>query len=276
MTYNILAQCLTRRRLYPYASKKALKLATRQRLLQEQLQAMNPSIACLQEVDNLNNWTRLFRELKYGYLYCQHPLKQHGCCIIYKQELFELSGYKEVDLDEVGKVGEPSDAHPPASGMTKTMAQILALRWKEHQGKGIIISNHHLFWPPLAAYEKLRQACVVLESCVSMGLEYQWPVLMCGGKKYGWTWDGQERLRVISWTARSYDSPATSLFPYSFWGMYASGWIDFNSTPESAVYCSLTGHTVTEKGMKELDTIPSNYFPQGRKNKRGRDECFSD
>ncbi|RKP14692.1 hypothetical protein BJ684DRAFT_14984 [Piptocephalis cylindrospora] len=139
---------------------------------------MDPSIACLQEVDNLNSWMALFRELQYVYLYCQHPLKQHGCCIIYKKNLFDLSGYTEVDLDEEGSL-EGSDS-PPASGFTKTMAQVIALRWKERPEQGLVISNHHLFWPPLAAYEKLRQTCVILEKCVSIGSLRQWPILMCG------------------------------------------------------------------------------------------------
>jgi RNA exonuclease NGL2 len=188
MSYNLLAQCLARRPFYPYTSKTALKLAPRHQLLREEIRRLNPTVACLQEVDNLHLWRTLFREMDYTYLHYQHPLKKHGCCIIYKNEVFERVAYEEVDLDDDVEMGA-------ATGPTKTVAQVAVLRCKEHEADGLVISNHHLFFPPTANYEKLRQTCTVLSRAVALGQKYAWPILVCGGGlRDGMGWVVLERM----------------------------------------------------------------------------------
>ncbi|RUS19482.1 hypothetical protein BC937DRAFT_87403 [Endogone sp. FLAS-F59071] len=54
MTYNILAQSLIRRELFPHAGN-ALKRKPRQTLIMDEFNLYKPEIACLQEVDHLED-----------------------------------------------------------------------------------------------------------------------------------------------------------------------------------------------------------------------------
>ncbi|KAI8999213.1 Endonuclease/exonuclease/phosphatase [Gaertneriomyces semiglobifer] len=54
MTYNLLAQCLCRRELYPYCERGDLRIKNRLPRLIATLRSIAPDIACLSEVDNLD------------------------------------------------------------------------------------------------------------------------------------------------------------------------------------------------------------------------------
>lgn len=92
MQYNILAQSLIRRDLYPYCDKKLpLKLSYRTKLIMQEIQTLQPDIATLQEVDNFDNiYEKFLKEIGYDYVYIKKQIKEkiynHGICIIWKKE----------------------------------------------------------------------------------------------------------------------------------------------------------------------------------------------
>ena len=84
MSYNILAQCLVRGALYPYATHSSLRQKNRRKRLMEEILHWHPDIACLQEVE-----PDVFQQLKssggYEGAFAKHPEKRHGCCILWNK-----------------------------------------------------------------------------------------------------------------------------------------------------------------------------------------------
>ena len=75
--------------------------------------------------------------------------------------------------------------------ITRNVGSIFALTFKDDSRRGVIVSNHHLYWRPEAHYEKLRQVGVMLEEISGLREELvaelghcanSWPLFFCGGE----------------------------------------------------------------------------------------------
>ena len=92
LTFNVLAQTLIKRSLYPYATKSALKQADRiPKIVDLLLNDHKPDIACLQEVDLFDMFykTRL-EDSGYDFEYLRKDetkVTSHGIVICWKREL---------------------------------------------------------------------------------------------------------------------------------------------------------------------------------------------
>ena len=47
---------------------------------------------------------------------------------------------------------------------------------------GIIVTNHHLYWPPNAMYERIRQGWIMRQQLLQFKGKHTFPAFMCGGK----------------------------------------------------------------------------------------------
>jgi RNA exonuclease NGL2 len=166
MTYNILAQALIRRKLFP-TSGNALKWFKRSQVLLNEFKYYNSDIMLLQEVDYIQYnsfWKPELGKLGYDSAYTRWGEKNHGIAIFYKSNLFDVTDKMLIDYDK-----EVSGNIPPRT-VTKNVGLILALKFK-HQilqnypnttQRGLLVGTTHLFWHPFGTFERTRQSYLVL------------------------------------------------------------------------------------------------------------------
>ncbi|KAI9008756.1 Endonuclease/exonuclease/phosphatase [Phycomyces nitens] len=179
MTYNILAQNLVKRELFPY-SGDMLKWKTRRRMIIEDIAQYKPDILCLQEVDFYEEYYQeAFDNIGYKTEFFKHPTKQHGCMIGYNPNVFEKKQYLAIEYDE--------DKLCPPTQQTGNVAQFMALEHTKHKNIGLIVGNTHLYWRPESFYERLRQSTIYAQwlSCFTLDLretfkDIEWTPLLIG------------------------------------------------------------------------------------------------
>ncbi|KAI8362564.1 Endonuclease/exonuclease/phosphatase [Mortierella sp. GBAus27b] len=218
MTYNLLAQALVRRDMFPYASQKALRWKfRRQNLLQEFLD-FKPDLACLQEVDF---WDEFYLPAltKAGYetVFYKNANKKHGCAIVWRQTRFEKVDQLTLEYDDIGQptfrtgniglmVGlrpiqrkaeavnpdpnadmilpeedEEDDKANTSNGESKAAAGDKESGDEEANAPGgILVATTHLFWRPDGSYERLRQASILLDKIKEWNTQLQFTVLLGG------------------------------------------------------------------------------------------------
>ncbi|KAG8990505.1 hypothetical protein FRB90_001737 [Tulasnella sp. 427] len=215
MTWNMLAQTLVRRELFP--SSDCLKASQRGGLLAREVLTYNPDIACLQEVDRLEKQLPIFRSAGYSHSYASGPQKLHGCMIIWKSDLFDKVAeqtilYDEVDVNSVlyGDDGE-RPKRVASTRLTKNIGLILALARKDNESKGCIVATTHTFWHPKFTYERARQIGILVNTV--------------------------RRLQA-------------SDERYRDWPAYLAG--DFNTQPTEASYSLLTAQPLTPAHVKSV------------------------
>ncbi|ORX94389.1 Endonuclease/exonuclease/phosphatase [Basidiobolus meristosporus CBS 931.73] len=238
LTYNVLAQCLIKRTLFPYATKKALRWTHRKTNILNEILSHSPDILCLQELDKYEDF--FGPELtKAGYEGRYHQKdgnsEKDGCAILWKKEKFShLSHYKVIyDRDEITSGAEsytqiptPTTAlaeseqqlvstdipvtHPEALLRTRNVGLVVALKANsEEKGNyGLIVTSSHLYWRPYVDSIRMRQALHLNNVISRINANYNFPVLICG---------------------------------------------DFNFQPNSAPYLSVTGQTLGSDLRQRLD-----------------------
>lgn len=238
MSYNVLAQCLVRRELFP-TNGAIMKWKARAPVLQAEIQHYSPDILVMQEIDEpqvTKYWTQILKEIGLEMKFHRHRSKQHGVVIAYRSSIFErvLSPTLEVYYDkknsdvsgnEENKAGENLDvqqndqqhAHEELAEQDKEDTILgladtgntgfaVALRYRDHPQEGVVIGTTHLYWHPHGSFERARQ----------LGL-----------------------------LARRTTSFAQTNFPN--WSVFLAG--DFNSSPEDIPYTMLT------QDIKTVDDI---------------------
>ncbi|KAJ1985209.1 RNA exonuclease ngl2 [Dimargaris verticillata] len=247
MTWNVLAQNLIKRDLFPYCTKSQLKWRSRKARLLAEFEFYRPDIACLQEVDKelwQSTWAPLLGTLGYAWRYYGYHTKRHGCCLAWKRQKWRCLDYSTVDLDasqRVGRLHLPTDnvaqvialarraSHSCAPQSTTpspapTPSVVAADQTQPHhlssdrcwqpdhqrspQEQVLLVSNCHLYWSPYGDVCKLAQVAVIERALAQLQL----------------------RLRCT--------------FPALMCG-------DFNSAPTSAVYQALR-HTPDAISMDQL------------------------
>ncbi|KAF9924356.1 hypothetical protein FBU30_005659 [Linnemannia zychae] len=201
MTYNLLAQALVRRDMFPHASQKALRWKFRKQNMLQEILGFAPDLACLQEVDF---WDEVYHPafIKAGYdtVYHKNHNKKHGCAIIWRKTRFEKVEQQTLEYDD----------HGQPTFTTGNVGLMVALKPVEHLTKnpdpnadmvlpdedeakdeqtdnqdseplgGILVATTHLFWRPDGSYERLRQASVFLEMVQEWNKTLNYTVLLGG------------------------------------------------------------------------------------------------
>ncbi|KAI9608591.1 hypothetical protein H4Q26_004774 [Puccinia striiformis f. sp. tritici PST-130] len=102
MTWNILAQCLVRRTLFP--GSDCLKWKDRGPAITREIVDYNPDVVCLQEVDRLEDHEKVLSGAGYELVHViggyEEEGKQHGLLIGWKRDLFQLVDQKVIRFDE--------------------------------------------------------------------------------------------------------------------------------------------------------------------------------
>lgn len=158
MTYNLLAQALIRRKLFP-DNGDILKWQKRSKVLIQELRDYDCDLLCLQEVDSLQYktfWRPELEKLGYYTKFNKGNDKNHGVSIFYKRGLFNLIDTCLIDFDN-----EKSGNIEPRT-VTKNVGLIVALSLRASPDKVICIGTAHLFWHPFGTYERTRQTYIVL------------------------------------------------------------------------------------------------------------------
>ncbi|KAK9711103.1 RNA exonuclease ngl2 [Basidiobolus ranarum] len=210
LTYNVLAQCLIKRTLFPYATKKALRWGHRKTNILNEILSLSPDIVCLQELDKYEEF--FGPELKnagYDGRYHQKEgnSEKDGCAILWKKDKFShVNHYKILyDRDEITSGDESySQINTQAQGSvenaeqqaandipvvrpetllrTRNIGLVVALKANsEEKGEyGLTITSSHLYWRPYADSIRMRQALHLKKVVHKFNAQYNFPVLLCG------------------------------------------------------------------------------------------------
>ncbi|OWZ76922.1 RNA exonuclease NGL2 [Cryptococcus neoformans Bt85] len=193
ITWNLLAQTLVRRELFP--GSDCLRFADRKpMLLAEFAHHSSSDIICLQECDKLPDFLPALPQ--HTYIKGTGPGKLHGLVVLYRKDRFSLRQSKLIHLDF-------EEIHPRSSDLvvredgtesleevrrrrggsrqTKNVGLIVALEGKD--GEGVIIVTTHLFWHPKFVYERVRQALLLVRAIrrfQKVNNCTTWPVVLAG------------------------------------------------------------------------------------------------
>ncbi|GAA5922704.1 uncharacterized protein JCM15063_003398 [Sporobolomyces koalae] len=202
MTWNMLAQALVRRELFP--GSDCLKGKDRIPPLMAEVLYYAPDVACLQEVDRLSDHLPHLT-LTHSYTsFIGYRNKPHGLLIAHKNTVFDKVGECGLRLDEQSidddpqpestsaraqdeHIDRPGDDEPPASesaeeerppdaatpdsrasrraaGLSRVTRNVaLFVALKfKDRDDGIIVGTTHLFWHPKHVYERVRQTGILL------------------------------------------------------------------------------------------------------------------
>jgi RNA exonuclease NGL2 len=136
-TWNILAQQLIRRDLFPGAD--SLRWSQRSKML-NQLLFYSPTLAALQEVDRLEDHERILRPT-YDFVYEKgYPAKKHGLALCWKNT-YQLLRSEHVKLDEL----EIDPGRTALSRRTRNIGLVAALK-ETTSNRGVIFAT--LVCPP--------------------------------------------------------------------------------------------------------------------------------
>ncbi|KAK2461845.1 hypothetical protein APHAL10511_006308 [Amanita phalloides] len=182
LTFNLLAQCLIRRELFP--TSHCLKANQREPMLHQEILSQQPDIMCLQEVDRLEKLAPTLEKAQYSCVYRISPGKRHGCLIAYKRALFtQISDHLvNYDQEEVRATGDER-VRQGRSFRTRNIGIIVALKSIDNDCRGIIVATTHLFWHPKYAYERARQAGIFMREILKFKLATRtrhWPCIIAG------------------------------------------------------------------------------------------------
>ncbi|KAI0051675.1 Endonuclease/exonuclease/phosphatase [Auriscalpium vulgare] len=182
MTWNLLAQCLVRRELFP--TSDCLKAGEREHMLYREILFPEADIICLQEVDRLEKLLPVIEKAQYKHIFAAGPRKKHGLLIAYRQEAFELRHEMVVRYDDMDVREAPIEsARRGSSFRTKNIASIVALGRVDDPNSGFIVATTHLFWHPRYSYERARQAGILLREVLKFREEHglsHWPCVLAG------------------------------------------------------------------------------------------------
>ncbi|KAG9004445.1 hypothetical protein FRB90_010881 [Tulasnella sp. 427] len=215
MTWNMLAQTLIRPKIFPY--NDCLRIHQRGALLPREVLTYNPDIACLQEVDRLDELLPFLWSAGYSYTYASGPQKPQGCMIIWKADAFHKLTKKSIfyDDEDVNSLLYGDDGKRPkriaSTTVTGNIGLIVALARKDDETKGYIVATTHTFWNPGFVYEKARQIGILVNTVRRLQAS-------------------DERYRT--------------------WPTYLAG--DFNSEPTTTPYSLLTAQPLTPAHAKSL------------------------
>ncbi|TFK57174.1 Endonuclease/exonuclease/phosphatase [Heliocybe sulcata] len=182
MTWNLLAQCLVRRELFP--NSDCLKAPQREHMIYLEIATRNADIICLQEVDRLEKVIPVLESIGYAHTYAAGPKKLHGSLIAYKKDAYEKVAERVVYYDEEDiRQSDHERARRGASFRTKNIGNVVALKSTGSQNKGVVVATTHLFWHPRYTYERARQAGILRREVIGFQKaegHNEWPCIIAG------------------------------------------------------------------------------------------------
>ncbi|KAG5419841.1 NGL2 [Candida metapsilosis] len=173
MSYNILAQCLIRRDLYP-TNGKILKWSVRSKILLEELHWYDPDVLCLQECDKiqyLHFWQQELRKVGYDSKFYRYNTKNHGLVIAFKSDWFTCKHQSYIKYDQELEYDPDEPRLPDPRIVTNNVGFMCFLEFKPSlvqqypylaERGGMIIGTTHAFWHPFGTYERTRQMYILL------------------------------------------------------------------------------------------------------------------
>ncbi|KAH9837132.1 Endonuclease/exonuclease/phosphatase [Rhodofomes roseus] len=182
MTWNLLAQTLVRRELFPKSD--CLKAAQRENMIYREILSHNADICCMQgrhssiEVDRLTKLLPVLEGAGYNHVYAAGPGKKHGCLIAFRKDTFDLAGERmiEYDLQEIRSGDEA--AKRGSSFRTRNIASLVGLRRADSPSEGVLVATTHLFWHPSQAAILLREVSRFRDELSPA--ESPWPCIIAG------------------------------------------------------------------------------------------------
>ncbi|KAI9179785.1 hypothetical protein H9P43_005115 [Blastocladiella emersonii ATCC 22665] len=178
-SWNVLAQGLIRRKMYPAASKDALHIGPRRKLLKDWFVELDADIFAMQEVDSVPElWDPLLGEAGYGFKYTSRDRERgeslHGLLVAWRRAEWDYVRDITISLD----VLPGSTMKPTLHSGTGNIALFVELAHRA-TGERIVVSNHHLYWIPRGSYIRARQLAVVLRELAVFNPDKR-PVLFLG------------------------------------------------------------------------------------------------
>ncbi|CAH6718586.1 RNA exonuclease Ngl2p [[Candida] jaroonii] len=234
MTYNVLAQALIRRKLFP-TSGNALKWATRSQVLLNEMKHYDADIMCLQELDFIqykSYWKSELLKLGYESNYFRNPVKNHGVCIFYKQSklIFKHQSFIDYDREESGDI--------PARTITQNIGLLACFDFHpkfiedaQISRNGLIIGTTHLFWHPFGTYERTRQTYLILKKTK----DFLNTMNSLSGNDLGWY-----TIFAGDFNSQPFDSPYLSI---------VSKPVDYTDRAKNVIGCSLSYQYSRNRGM---------------------------
>ncbi|EIM92169.1 Endonuclease/exonuclease/phosphatase [Stereum hirsutum FP-91666 SS1] len=182
MTWNLLAQTLVRRELFP--TSDCLKAHQRENMIYQEILSSGADILCMQEVDRLEKLKPFLAQAGYEHTYAAGPQKKHGCLIAFRKALFTQTGARTViyDNEDVREEGEERTRRG-SSFRTKNIGSIVALKKTGTEDFGIVIATTHLFWHPKYIYERSRQTGILQREVIKFRDQnghVNWPCVFAG------------------------------------------------------------------------------------------------
>ncbi|ODV78120.1 RNA exonuclease NGL2 [Suhomyces tanzawaensis NRRL Y-17324] len=252
MTYNVLAQALIRRKLFP-TNGPALKWGYRSRALLAELKHYGADIMCLQELDYIQYnsfWKKEFEKLGYSSKYYRSNVKNHGLAIVYRENFFICKHQSFINYDSERTPENEQVQLPIPRTITQNVGFMCYLEFhpsllQKHphlsEKNGLIIGTTHLFWHPFGTFERARQTYLVL---------YKFKAF-------------RETLTKILGNSKG------------FYNFFAG---DMNSQPFDSPYLAITSKPVTFKGRAStvISCSLSYQYSKNRGTVEGADEDDDD
>lgn len=191
LSWNILAQGLVRRKLFP--GSDCLRWKDREEGLSAEMLSLPWDVGCFQEVDRIEDHGPKLKESGRAYLYAKgYARKQHGLMVAWNTSSWRTTRFKEhpagsklVYLDD-----ETIDEEGKRTGLSRVTRNIglFAALALDDQGsdeqRGIIVATTHLFWHPMHAYERVRQSGLLKRALLQWRQSNEawrnWPVVLAG------------------------------------------------------------------------------------------------
>ncbi|KAH7931087.1 endonuclease exonuclease phosphatase [Leucogyrophana mollusca] len=169
--------------LFP-TSSNALKVGLREPMIHAEVLSHEADILCLQEVDRLERLLPVLETAGYDHTYAAGLGKKHGCLIAYRKDKYSKVGEKVVqyDLQEVREDGS-ENARIGSSHTTRNIGSLVALARLDAEGDGLVVATTHLFWHPAYAYERARQAGILMKETLRFQEAMHrkgWPCIIAG------------------------------------------------------------------------------------------------
>ncbi|KAJ1020174.1 hypothetical protein NDA16_004454 [Ustilago loliicola] len=171
VSWNILAQGLVRRKLFP--GSDCLKFKDRSVGLTAELSSRTGhgwDVGCFQEVDRMDVHGEMMQKDGFSYVYEKgYRQKQHGLLVAWKKDLFGERPHSQltIDLDAESVAPASEPVRTACSRVTRNVGLFIALHAhkttdKDVSSPGLIVATTHLFWHPMHAYERTRQSGILV------------------------------------------------------------------------------------------------------------------
>lgn len=170
MTYNILAQSLVRREMYPDAGE-AIKWKNRQQVLKAELAHYDPDVLCMQEcgADMFDPVLKDFLDER-GYRHKFHlpENKTHGLVVALKKRQFELVNEHALAYDD--RLAPDSERPAAKAEKTNNSGLFCVLKHLETDTT-LTLGTTHLFWHPKGTAERARQMRLFIAETIKTDAE---------------------------------------------------------------------------------------------------------